>query len=175
MAKITSNSKYGAYTTKKGVRITRGELRRFNESISQANKVIRKEKRRRKDPTKYGDFAMDFRNSDIERFNTRESFLKYLRRSEEIGRGTYFRNQAIKYRKNYLKSLDVNYGQDGERLAKLIKKMKLDDFMELVEKDIIDSVGYIYHWEYEGNVNKAVDANIQMIEHFMKKKYGKKK
>ena len=124
MAKITSNSKYGAYTTKKGVRITRGELRRFNESISQANKVIRKEKRRRKDPTKYGDFAMDFRNSDIERFNTRESFLKYLRRSEEIGRGTYFRNQAIKYRKNYLKSLEVNSGQGRGRCSGKVQRQE---------------------------------------------------
>ena len=155
--------KYGSVTNDYGVRITKGELRRFQEAVPQANRIIGAEKRRRaKSPLKYGEFNIDLRVSDISRFRNRQSFLNYLKTTEQIARGTYFRQKAIAYRKNYIKSLEINFGSMASKLINKVKRLPIAEFRKLVESDKIQSIGFIY-FETEGDMEDRVQSILDRI------------
>lgn len=142
---VLIKGKYGSVTNNYGVVITKREMNRWRDAIPKANRIIAQEKRiRRMSPLKYGEFSMDLRDSDLNRFQTKKAFLNYLKVSEQIARGTYFRSKAIQYRQSYIKSLEQNYGSLATKLIKKIKRMRLTDFRTIVETGMLPSIGYVY-------------------------------
>lgn len=160
---VLIKGKYGSVTNNYGVVITKREMNRWRDAIPKANRIIAQEKRiRRMSPLKYGDFAMDLRDSDLNRFRNKESFLSYLRTAEQIARGTYFRNRAIAYRQNYIKALEMNYGSLAKKLINKIKRMKIADFRRLVETDQLQSIGYIY-FETTGEAEDHIQSIAERV------------
>lgn len=160
---VLVKGKYGSVTNNYGVVITKRELNMWKDVIPKANRIIAQEKRlRRMSPAKYGEFAMSFRDTDINRFQNKKAFLSYLKTASEIARGTYFRNRAIAYRKNYIEALKINYGSLADKLIKRIKRLSIAEFRHLVETDKLHSIGYIYY-ETTGDAEDDLAAQEEIV------------
>ena len=103
------------------------------------------------------------RRLDIERFYTKKAFNTYLRQTQKIARGTYFREITIDYRKNYIKGLYRNFGDDATKLANKIQRLPLDDFRRLVDNDVIEEIGY-YYYDTATSASDKIESTIQAID-----------
>ena len=146
-----------------GVTFSSGELKRLNRAVTDANRILALERSFRKaSPLKRDNAFLDERNADTRRFRNKGAFNTYLRETERIARGTYFRNITSKYKANYIKSLERNFGDRADNLIKQVKKIKLHDFRVLVEQDVIEEIGYFYY--DPANADSKVESTMQAID-----------
>lgn len=159
--------KYGSVINKYGVLITKAELRKFQTLTAKANRVLTKAREERKTAvTKEESNFYKNRRYAINRFQNRETFESYLRQTSKIAKGTYERNALINYRKNYIKGLYTNFGEDASKLANKVKRLSLQQFKNLVDNDVIDSIG-VYYVDDTTSEDELLETNIELIDAYL--------
>lgn len=71
------------------------------------------------------------RTANLNQFRTEESFRKRLKSTQKALEPGYYYERIRQYKKNYVKGLRENFGDDAEPLIKGINAMSLDKFIKL--------------------------------------------
>lgn len=156
--------RYGQLINEQGVKFSKREVNLLNEAVEQANRILQLERSTRQPSVLKRDKAfLEPRRVDIERFYTKDAFKSYLRQTQKIARGTYFREVAIDYRQNYIKSLERNFGDDATKLINKIQRLPLDDFRRLVDNDVVEEIGFFYY-DTATSADDKIESTIQAID-----------
>ena len=156
--------KYGQLINEQGVRFSKRDVNLLKQAVEQANRILDLERATRQPSVLKRDKAfLEPRKVDIERFYTKDAFKSYLRQTQKIARGTYFREITIDYRKNYVNSLYRNFGDDATKLVNKIERLSLDEFRRLVDSDTIEEIGYFYYDSADTPKDK-IESTMQAID-----------
>lgn len=144
MAKLREG-KWKSYYNQFGIKITRSELSTFKALLPKVQQITRKER------NKFENIIQP-NIKKLSNFRTRSAFLSYLSKMRQIAKGTYLRNEAIRFRKNLIRAINNSEKnrfsqQDIDMLTKKISKMKISEFQKYSERFRWRSVGYVYYEE----------------------------
>lgn len=90
------------------------------------------------------DFILSRRSASLQRFKTREQFDAYIERLEKVTSEGYMEERTAQYQENYITALGNVFGEQSEDVAEYIRSLSPDEFRELVQKDEIREISFIY-------------------------------
>lgn len=142
MKKLTQG-KWKNYYNQFGVKITNSELALYKSLIPKVRQITRRKQ-----------FETKIKPSinRLQSFRSRAAFKTYLSKMNQIAKGTYERNIAIRFRQNLISAINNSErnrfsNQDIENLTKKIRSMSLKDFIKYSKRYRWRSIGYVYYEE----------------------------
>lgn len=158
MARALKYDASGNAINKYGVKIT-AEQQRIIKNLSQTvnrrrDQLIKQEKKRLKEfeestgyeiPYTESLFIMNKKSRSLQRFQSKAEVQKYISELKKKAKPSFVRQATIEYRKNYLKAMEENMGDDlPEEYYNKIKKMSLEQFRMFVQVEKLETISYFY-------------------------------
>lgn len=93
---------------------------------------------------KQSDFIIARKTKSLQRFKSHEQYEKYMDYLGRVNTKEYVQERVALYKDNHVKALENAFGDEAKDVMLKIKAMDRDSYMELVEKDEVAEIGYIY-------------------------------
>ena len=92
------------------------------------------------------DFILAEKSKSLQRFRDRETFDRYMGTLKKINTDLdgYILERTRHYKSNYMKALDNVYGDEAKDVKMYVRMMKPEKFREMVEKDELLEIFYVY-------------------------------
>lgn len=93
---------------------------------------------------KESDFILARKSKSMQQFKSREAFESYLENVRRVSKPEYLEERTRLYKRNHMQALENVFGDDAKDVIMKIRMMKPEDYRELIQKDEIMEVSYIY-------------------------------
>lgn len=93
---------------------------------------------------KEGDFIIAKRSKSLHSFTSREQFETRMKNLNRVLDRDYLDMRIQLYKDNYIKALENTFGDDASDIVVKINSMSLKEYREMVEKDELLEINYIY-------------------------------
>ena len=95
---------------------------------------------------KESDFILAKKTKSLQRFQSREQYNTYMKRLNTINTDfeKYIDDKTRDYKRNYMTAIDNVFGDDAKDVKMKIRMMTPSDYREMVEKDELLEISYIY-------------------------------
>lgn len=94
---------------------------------------------------KESDFIIAPKTKSLQRFKTREQYESYMANLERVNSRDYLSERTKLYKRNYIQAIRENYSWDEAKdVIMKIKTMPQDKYRELVSKDEVLEIRYLY-------------------------------
>lgn len=144
----------GGYKNQHGVTFTEEQKKALERAVNRSN-YQRKKMQAEVDALnpqnqqlrlmgKESDFIITRQSKSLQQFKSMEDFEKFMDKQERIRSGEYLEDRTRAYKRNYMKALDNAFGEDAKDIKMKVRMMKPEQFREMVEKDELAEIGYIY-------------------------------
>lgn len=90
------------------------------------------------------DFIITRKSKSLQRFKSREEYERYMKNLERVNSPDYVTERIKLYKRNHMAALDNVFGDDAKDVKMKIRMMKPKEYMELMQKDELLEIGYIY-------------------------------
>ena len=154
----------GHIVNQEGVTFTVGEKKRLESLVASATKKRREMlKATAQLPRSYGggklngtvgdlqlmgkesDFIITPKTKSLQRFKSRDQFERYIENLERVNSKDYLSERTKLYKRNYIQALRENYAYDDVKdIIMKVKTMPQDQYRELVTKDEVLEIRYLY-------------------------------
>ena len=86
------------------------------------------------------------RSKDLQRFKSKSEFKKYMKELDRINTDPekYVKERIRGYKRNFIKTLEDTYGDEGEDIKNKIRRMNPEKYMELVTQSDELRIEWIY-------------------------------
>ena len=90
------------------------------------------------------DFIIARQARSLQGFKSMEEYESFMDKQARIQSGEYLADRTELYRANHIKALENVFGDDGKDVIAKIESMGLDEYREMIKKDVFLEVNYIY-------------------------------
>lgn len=121
------------------------------------------------------------RSKSLNRFKTKEDYRKYIKSLKNMARDDYVESRLKHYKRNKIKAIKEVYGDSAKEQIRLLNKLTIEEFAEVLRKGRISDTYYLNsdYDESDGELDR-LKAQVNKIAddfqlHSRKRKYNKKK
>lgn len=108
------------------------------------------------------DFIIQRKTKSLQRFKTHEEYDRYMKNLERVNSRDYINERLKLYKRNHMKAIQNEFGDDAKDIVMKIRMMKPDEYMKYVQSDENLEIGFVYSPEQrEGRMN-AIRASLGM-------------
>lgn len=165
LEKFTDRSNFRYVKNEHGVVVPRETYNKIKQEVAQLNKENKKrlrkiEKKKFKSrgketdekvrdrklmgDTRYNEFKPKIFN--FNRFRNKKELEEYEKSLKQKTSPKFYAKRAKRYKKNYVTGLKNIFGKMSDKLVDKIKKMDLDDFMDLYYTEDIADINFMYEF-----------------------------
>ena len=90
------------------------------------------------------DFIITRKSKSLQRFKSHAEYERYMKNLERVNSRDYVTERIKLYKRNHMAALDNVFGDDAKDVKMKIRMMKPKEYMELMQKDELLEIGYIY-------------------------------
>ena len=110
------------------------------------------------------DFIISRRSASLQQFKTRESFEGYVDSLKKVVDPKFIEKATRSYKRNYMAALENVFGDDAKDIKMKVRMMKPDQFREMIERDDIREIGFIYGEEHRDARLEAIRASWNTVK-----------
>ena len=112
---------------------------------------------------KESDFIIAPKSKSLQRFKSREQYESYMQNLERVNSRDYLSERTKLYKRNYIQALRDNYSWDEAKdVIMKIKTMPQEQYRELVSKDEVLEIRYLYPTKGSDNEDAMTDQLNQI-------------
>lgn len=93
---------------------------------------------------KESDFIISRKSKSLQQFKSMADYEKYLERMEYIRSDAYIDDRTRFYKRNHMKAIENVFGDEAKDVLMKIRMMKPAEYRELIQKDEMLEVNYVY-------------------------------
>lgn len=153
----------GGYQNQYGVTFTPQQKKDLERSVNRSNyyrdKMLRKEGELPRTvggkPTgqkvsqlqlmgKESDFIISRQPRGLQSFKSMEDYERFMDKQARIQSGEYLDDMTRHYKRNHMKAIENVFGDEAKDVVMKIRMMKPEDYRELIQKDEMLEVSYVY-------------------------------
>lgn len=108
------------------------------------------------------DFIITRKSKSLQRFKSREEYERYMKNLERVNSPDYVTERIKLYKRNHMAALDNVFGDDAKDVKMKIRMMKPKEYMELMQKDELLEIGYIYDPSQKSGKLNQIRATLGM-------------
>lgn len=111
---------------------------------------------------KESDFILSRKSKSLQRFTSREQFENYIANMERINSPDYLDLRTRMYKRNHMKALENVFGDEAKDVIMKIRMMKPEEYRELIQKDEMLEVSYVYDPSARSGKLNQIRASLGM-------------
>lgn len=100
------------------------------------------------------DFILARKSASLQRFKSREEFDNYMDNLRRVNSPTYLEDRVRMYKRNHMKAIENELGEEAKDIVMKIRMMKPKDYMRLIQSDEALEVSFTY-----GPDDRAIKRN----------------
>ncbi len=93
---------------------------------------------------KESDFIISRQSKSLQRFKSMADYEAFMDKQARIQSGEYLNDQTRLYKRNHMKALENVFGDEAKDVIMKIRMMKPEQYRELIQKDEMLEVSYVY-------------------------------
>lgn len=113
---------------------------------------------------KESDFIISRKSKSLQQFKSMEAYEKYLNNLKYINSPTYIDDKTRLYKRNHMKALTNVFGDEAKDVIMKIRMMKPEQYRELLQKDEMLEVNYVYDPSDRAAKLNQIRASLGMKE-----------
>lgn len=142
----------GGFQNQHGIVFTPEQKKALENSVRRSNyareKQLNKELGDKNALQRYlsqeSDFIIARQARSLQGFKSMEEYEAFMDKQARIQSGEYLRDRTELYRANHIQALENVFGDDGKDVIAKIESLSLEDYRQMIKKDIFLEVNYIY-------------------------------
>ncbi|MEE0930468.1 MAG: hypothetical protein UIM53_05665 [Acutalibacteraceae bacterium] len=111
---------------------------------------------------KESDFILSRKHKSLQKFKSKEEFERYLSNVERTLDPNYITDRIRLYKRNHMQALENVFGDDAKDVMMKIRMMKPEQYMEMIQKDEMLEVGYVYDPSARAGKLNQIRASLGM-------------
>ena len=111
---------------------------------------------------KESDFIIARQSRSLQRFKSLEDYEVFMDKQARIQSGDYLLEQTRHYKRNHMKALENVFGDDAKDVIMKIRMMKPEQYRELIQKDEMLEVSYVYDPSARAGKLNQIRASLGM-------------
>lgn len=108
------------------------------------------------------EFVLKKKSKSLQRFKSREEYEKYMDYLSEVNSPDYITKRARAYKRNFMKALEDEFGNDAKDIKMKVRMMKPEDFMKVIASDEDVDISFIYSDEARSGRLNQLRASFGM-------------
>ena len=108
------------------------------------------------------DFIISRKTKSLQRFKSREDYDRYMKNLERVNSRDYIGERVKLYKRNHMKAIENEFGDEGKDVLMKIRMMKPEDYMKYVQSDENLEIGFIYDPQQKAGRLNSIRASLGM-------------
>lgn len=113
---------------------------------------------------KESDFMISRQSRSLQGFHSREEYEAFMDKQARIQSGEYLDDMTRAYKRNHMKAIENVFGDEAKDVLMRIRMMKPADYRELLQKDELLEVNYVYDPSARSGKLNQIRQSLNMRE-----------